>query len=147
MLWSWTPKKYLPIPLGLGVISLVSASQPRIEVRILIYRKRPIACMIVCPRTFGLLDCSATNELKFDFNRIWKTVKYFSISPVYKTGFKYLKYMVDDWRSGLLIRCSTVNRIRVPIYTNFPLYIVFQIVNGVVVRMHRVSYAPLTKTA
>jgi hypothetical protein len=36
------PKKYLLIPLGLGVISLVSASQLRIEVRILIYRKRPI---------------------------------------------------------------------------------------------------------
>jgi hypothetical protein len=29
-------------PLGLSVISLVSASQPRIEVRLLIYRKRPI---------------------------------------------------------------------------------------------------------
>jgi hypothetical protein len=33
-LWSWTAKKYLLIPLGISVISLVSASQPQIQVRI-----------------------------------------------------------------------------------------------------------------
>jgi hypothetical protein len=43
-LWSWTPKNYLLIPLCLSVISLVSASQLWIEVRILIFRKRPIVC-------------------------------------------------------------------------------------------------------
>jgi hypothetical protein len=42
--------------LGLSVISLVSASQPRIEVRILIYRKRPIKLEQPDPQQIHHLD-------------------------------------------------------------------------------------------
>jgi hypothetical protein len=54
--------------LGLSVISLVSASQPRIEVRLLIYRKRPISFgALIALRTVTVYKpkCGQTNQNLF----------------------------------------------------------------------------------